>query len=124
MDFPLLKAVLEDFFPEAADAARVLQVFKLEFTNFGCENDEDALGGLACMGIKRISDLSHLDHATSHRLKERAQQEQQKLLVQVEVVPTDELERLKYLLAKDGFEVRACVRSCVCVLICSCDCCV
>jgi len=120
MEFPLLKAVLEDFFPEAADAARVLQVFKSEFTNFGCENDGDALGGLASMGIKRISDLSHLDHATSHRLKERAQQEQQKLLVQVEVVPTDELERLKYLLAKEGFEVRACVRASVRVLMCSC----
>jgi len=117
--FPELYAVLQDFFPEADDAARVLQVFLTELTDFGCESDEDALGGLACMGVKRIADLSHLDLATSQRLKERAQQEQSKLLphapVQVEVVPTDELERLKYLLAKEGYEVRACMRACVCV---------
>jgi len=116
MEFPQFKAVLLDFFPEA-DAARLLQVFLLELTNIGCESDEDALGGFACMGIKKIADLSQLDHATSQRLKERAQQELQTLLPpapeQVKVVLTDELERLKYLLAKEGFEVRASVRACV-----------
>ena len=108
MDFPQLKAVLLQVLPHDEDAARVSQVFLSEFAKQGCENDADAWGLISNMGIGRIEELSGLDREKSQWLKTTSSKEQQKLLgpVQLEVVPTDEVGRIHYLLSKDGFEVR------------------
>jgi hypothetical protein len=108
MDFPQLKAVLLQVLPNDEDADRVFKVFLIEFVMQGCESEADAWGLISSMSIKRIEELSGLDRDKSQLLKITSRKEQQKLLapVQLEVVPTDDVGRIHYLLAKDGFEVR------------------
>ena len=108
MDFPQLKAVLLQVLPNDEDADRVFKVFLSEFTTQGCESAADAWGLISSMGIRRINVLSGLDTEKSQWLKTTSSKEQQKLLAPVpsEVVPADDVGRIHYLLAKDGFEVR------------------
>ena len=111
MDFLQVQAAVREFFADAERAEEALQRLLPELSvRYGCANDAEAWGLLGNVAPKVISEMSGLDIPTSQWLKERAKQQQKTMLtaseVPVEVVPTDVAERLRYMLAKEGFEVR------------------
>jgi hypothetical protein len=111
MDFLQVQAAVREFFADAERAEEALQRLLPELSGrYGCANDAEAWGLLGNVAPKLISEMSGLDIPTSQWLKERAKQQQKTMLagseVAVEVVPTGVAERLRYVLAKEGFEVR------------------
>ncbi len=104
MDFPQVQAAIIDICPEAEQARRALRTLLPELSStYCCNGDAEAWGLLGNIGPQKIADLSGLDIRTSQLLKDRAKRQQYG--PSVEVVPTDDAEKLRYLLGKEGFEV-------------------
>lgn len=108
MDFPQVQAAIKEICPDADQAQRALLALLPELSSkFGCNGDAEAWGLLGNIAPQVIAGMSGLGIPTSQLLKDRAKRQQYTSgpSAAVEIVPTDDAEKLRYLLGKEGFEV-------------------
>jgi hypothetical protein len=107
MPFIHVSAALRDLLSDS-EADEVLTKFLPQLSMF-CACDEDAWSFLSCIAPNKIGEMSGLGPSMSQRLKDVARKQQQRILSGVHpaepAVPPDELGRLQFLLASEGFEV-------------------